>query len=78
MQGNTGPCCLACRAPFGDANLQIQLELQIRGFISKYYQGWLVCDDQICAGRTRMMGVYGRRCLKPGCKGSVSFEVTFP
>lgn len=22
-----------------------------------------------------MMGVYGRRCLRPGCRGTVSFEV---
>lgn len=56
-------------------SLQMQLETQIREHIGKYYEGWAVCDDPTCGHRTRMMGVYGRRCLRPGCRGAVSFEV---
>lgn len=70
-----GPECAGCQAPLGVPSMQVQLEVQIREHINKYYEGWLVCDDPTCRNRTRMMGVYGRRCLKPGCKGSVSFEV---
>lgn len=49
--------------------------MQIRESITKYYQGWTVCDDPTCHNRTRMMGVYGRRCLRAECKGRVTFEV---
>jgi hypothetical protein len=53
----------------------MQLETQIREHISKYYEGWTVCEDQTCGQRTRKMGVWGRRCLRQGCKGKVAFEV---
>jgi hypothetical protein len=55
--------------------MQLQLEVQIREFIGRYYEGWMVCNDSTCGNRTRMMGVYGRNCLKFECKGRVSFEV---
>lgn len=58
-------------------SIETQLEVQIREVIGRYYEGWTVCDDPICRNRTRMMGVYGKRCLKPGCKGDVTFEVSF-
>ncbi|KAF7983750.1 hypothetical protein HWV62_19727 [Athelia sp. TMB] len=63
-----------CQAKFGVASLQAQLEVQIRDKIAKYYQGWMVCNDTTCGNRTRMMGVYGRRCLRAGCRGIVTFE----
>ncbi len=58
-------------------SLQVQVEYQIREHISKYYEGWTVCNDPTCGSRTRMMGVYGRRCLRPTCQGTVTFEVGF-
>ena len=58
------------------ASVQTQLEVQIREHIAKYYESWTVCEDSTCANRTRMMGVYGRRCLRPGCQGKVAFEVS--
>ena len=64
-----------CGNGLGTASLQIQLECQIREHINKYYEGWTVCDDPTCGNRVRMMGVYGRRCLKEWCRGSVTFEV---
>jgi len=63
-----------CNKGYGTASLQVQLECQIRQYIHRYYDGWTVCDDPTCGNRARMMGVYGRRCLKDGCYGSVSFE----
>lgn len=70
-----GVTCPMCENSFGTASLQIQLECQIREHINKYYEGWTVCDDPTCGNRARMMGVYGRRCLKEWCRGSVTFEV---
>ena len=64
-----------CNKSFGTASLQIQLECQIRHHIHRYYEGWTVCDDPTCGNRARAMGVYGRRCLKDWCRGTVSFEV---
>lgn len=73
-----GPKCPGCQTVFGTASLQTQLVVQIREHISKYYEGWTVCDDPTCGNRTRMMGVYGRRCLRQGCRGTVAFEVSPP
>ena len=72
----TGPTCPACSKTISAGSLQTQLEVQIREHIAKYYEGWTVCDDPTCDYSTRMMGVYGRRCLRSGCKGRVSFKVT--
>ncbi|KAL6306263.1 DNA polymerase alpha catalytic subunit [Sparassis latifolia] len=69
-----GPTCPGCHGRLGTASLQVQLETQIREHIAKYYEGWTVCDDPTCGNRTRMMGVYGRRCLRHGCRGAVMFE----
>lgn len=71
---HSGPACLACGSRYTTASLQVQLEVQIRGHIARYYLGWLICDDSTCANRTRSMGVYGRRCLRPGCRGTMRFE----
>lgn len=76
MLQTSGPTCVSCQQPLGSASLHVQLERHIRADISRYYEGWLVCDDQPCGNRTRMMGVYGRRCLRPGCQGAVAFEVS--
>ena len=58
-----------------------QLEYQIRQQTSRYYEGWLVCDDSSCGNRTRQMSVYGHRCLGPrgraeGCLGRMTYEYT--
>ena len=70
-----GAACPSCLKPIALGSLLIQLEVQIRTWIAKYYEGWTICDDPTCGHRTRMMSVYGRRCLQPGCRGSVEFEV---
>ena len=73
----SGPTCQSCRKPINTASLEVQLDRQIRDHIGRYYESWTVCDDQTCGNRTRMMGVYGRRCLKAGRRGRVMFEVCF-
>ncbi|KAH6916400.1 DNA polymerase alpha catalytic subunit [Coprinopsis sp. MPI-PUGE-AT-0042] len=70
-----GTTCLSCEKTITGVNLQLQLEVQIRSYIAKYYEGWTICDEETCKNRTRAMGVYGKRCLKPGCRGRVTFEV---
>ncbi|KAI0796194.1 hypothetical protein C8Q75DRAFT_863184 [Abortiporus biennis] len=74
LLSSSGVACAACRAPIGTPSMQVQLEVQIRDYIAKYYEHWTVCDDPTCGNRTRSMGVYGRRCLRPGCRGTVTFE----
>ena len=77
------PAGITCRCGHGLSNLSVmaQLEHQIRKQTSKYYEGWLVCDDQACGNRTRQMSVYGHRCLGPnglgrGCLGKMRYEYT--
>jgi len=71
---SAGPTCMACSKRISNSHLQLQLDLQIRQHIAKYYEGWTECDDATCRNRTRMMSVYGRRCMKPNCRGSVKLE----
>lgn len=73
----TGVTCPACSNTLPIPSIAVQLELQIRQHVSKYYLGYTICDAEGCGARTRQMGVYGRRCLgliKEGCKGSVHLE----
>lgn len=70
-----------CKRNFTTISIIAQLESQIRTQTSKYYEGWLVCDDPSCGNRTRQMSVYGHRCLGPsgkaeGCLGRMSYEYT--
>ncbi|KAF8064215.1 DNA polymerase family B-domain-containing protein [Lyophyllum atratum] len=71
---SAGPSCPACQKPISVGSLTMQLEAQIRAFIATYYEGWTMCDDPTCGNRTRMMAMYGNRCLRPDCKGTVNYE----
>ncbi|KAF9155077.1 DNA-directed DNA polymerase alpha catalytic subunit pol1 [Linnemannia schmuckeri] len=46
--------CPSCKTIAQPASASIQLTNVIRKSIQKYYQGWVVCDDQGCRNRTRM------------------------
>ncbi|RFU35864.1 hypothetical protein B7463_g501, partial [Scytalidium lignicola] len=77
------PSGITCRCGSNLSNVSVmaQLEHQVRQQTSKYYEGWLVCDDQACGNRTRQMSVYGHRCLGPkglghGCLGRMHYEYT--
>jgi DNA polymerase alpha subunit A len=76
----TGISC-RCGSTLSSISVMAQLEHQIRQQTSRYYEGWLVCDDQACGNRTRQMSVYGHRCLGPkglgqGCLGKMQYEYT--
>lgn len=50
--------------------MAIQVEAHIREHINKYYENTIVCSD--CEVRTRMMSVYGRRCVSTAmCRGEM-------
>ena len=71
----------ACQKQFSVLTIIAQLENQIRAQTSKYYDGWVVCDDSACGNRTRQISVYGHRCLGPrghaeGCLGRMNYEYT--
>ncbi|KAI9303501.1 DNA polymerase family B-domain-containing protein [Cunninghamella echinulata] len=70
-----GLSCSTCQKIFPMKSVYVQVTVAIRNYIRKYYEGWLVCDDGTCANRTRMMSVFGRRCLVDGCQGAVVREV---
>lgn len=69
----------SCKKQLSVLSIVAQLESQIRAQASKYYEGWLICDDSACGNRTRQISVYGHRCLGPrghaeGCLGRMGYE----
>lgn len=64
----------ACGEAVSQLSIYAQLQAQIVGFIGRYYQAWLVCDDTQCQTRTQQCGVYGRRCLTGTCRGEMHYE----
>ncbi|EIW68554.1 hypothetical protein TREMEDRAFT_31892 [Tremella mesenterica DSM 1558] len=73
----TGLICPVCSSIYPTPSISVQMENQIRAHVARYYLGYTICDGEGCGARTRMMGVYGRRCLglvKEGCKGVVRLE----
>ncbi|KAI5868156.1 hypothetical protein GGS23DRAFT_544302 [Durotheca rogersii] len=74
-----GVACPSCAAVIPNISIVAQVERAIRTETSRYYEGWLVCDDTSCGARTRQMSVYGSRCLGPkglgtGCTGRMRYE----
>ncbi|KAG1468258.1 hypothetical protein G6F56_003936 [Rhizopus delemar] len=66
--------CTQCHQVVHYASLKAQLILNMRIYIDKYYKGWLICDDSTCRNRTRMLSVFGRRCLAEDCRGIMTRE----
>ncbi|RUP49347.1 DNA polymerase alpha zinc finger-domain-containing protein, partial [Jimgerdemannia flammicorona] len=64
-----------CNETLSVHSLRAQLLMVIRNHVKRYYEGWMVCDDTACGAKTRMMSVYGRRCLSAGCRGTMKYEV---
>lgn len=71
-----GVQCKKCDHLFLPLQLSCQLESTIRAHISLYYAGWLVCDDVTCGNVTRQISVFGKRCLREGCTGVMSYRYT--
>ncbi|KAM3502163.1 hypothetical protein MY10362_005033 [Beauveria mimosiformis] len=77
----SGIVCGACNAIIPNISIVAQVEHAIRVQSTRYYEGWLVCDDSQCGNRTRQMSVYGTRCLGPkglarDCLGRMRYEYT--
>ncbi|PNY27218.1 DNA polymerase [Tolypocladium capitatum] len=77
----SGVVCACCGAVMPSISVVAQVEHAIRAQTSRYYEGWLVCDDSQCGNRTRQMSVYGTRCLGPkglarDCLGRMRYEYT--
>lgn len=68
--------CTKCQKTISPTSLRIQLILTIRKYIQRYYDGWFVCDDETCGNRTRMLSMFGRRCIINSCRGSMKREVS--
>lgn len=69
----------SCHRALSTLSIACQVEHQIRQESTRYYDGWLVCDDAACGNRTRQLSVYGHRCLGPrghgaGCLGRMRYE----
>ncbi|KAI8366243.1 DNA polymerase family B-domain-containing protein [Blakeslea trispora] len=68
--------CTKCHLPINLNSVRVQVTLAIRKHIQRYYEGWYVCDDVTCNNRTRMLSVFGRRCMVENCRGSMKREYT--
>lgn len=72
-----------CGRTLSSIALNAQLEREVRRHTSRYYAGWLTCDEATCdraSNPTRQMSVYGHRCLGPrglahGCSGKMTYQV---
>jgi DNA polymerase alpha subunit A len=74
-----GVSCPSCSSVVSNLSIIAQVEHAIRIQTSRYYEGWLVCDDTQCGNRTRQMSVDGRRCMGPkglatGCTAHMRYE----
>ncbi|KAI0976206.1 hypothetical protein F4678DRAFT_416288 [Xylaria arbuscula] len=74
-----GVSCPSCSSLIPNLSIVAQLEHAIRAQTSRYYEGWLVCNDALCGNRTRQLSVYGTRCMGPkglatGCLGRMRYE----
>ncbi|KAL6948583.1 hypothetical protein ACO0QE_001055 [Hanseniaspora vineae] len=69
-----GVKCKKCDTQMRLLQITSQLESRIRGFIGKYYEGWLQCDDSTCNCTTRSIGMYGKKCLNEGCTGVMNYR----
>lgn len=77
----SGVLCSACGTVIPTLSVVAQVEHAVRSQTTRYYEGWLVCDDSQCGNRTRQLSVYGTRCLGPkglasGCLGRMRYEYT--
>jgi len=52
-----------CQYPLWKAKNQMKnlLQLKIRHFVNKYYQGWLKCEDSVCGTRTNKLPLIMQR-----------------
>lgn len=64
-----------CRSFISNKSLMVQLIACMHKYLERYLDQSAICDDSTCRIRTRNVGVYGRKCLQPKCKGLMNLEV---
>ncbi|KAK7204188.1 hypothetical protein BZA70DRAFT_204879 [Myxozyma melibiosi] len=74
-----GLVCSSCSKGLPLFSIVTSVERMIRLEISRYYEGWVKCNDSSCGNRTRQISVYGKRCIgKDGCakscRGVMAYE----
>ncbi|CEP63900.1 DNA-directed DNA polymerase alpha catalytic subunit POL1 LALA0_S09e05006g [Lachancea lanzarotensis] len=72
----SGLQCARCNHQFSPIQLSSQFESDIRMHISRYYTGYLKCDDSTCGVVTRQISVFGKRCLNEDCMGVMGYCYT--
>jgi len=72
--------CAKCSALYPMVTLKNGLTTAIRAAVTKFNDGWMVCEESTCPQRTRMLSLaytrtdkglseVGRQCLRVGCHG---------
>ncbi|KAJ3366619.1 DNA-directed DNA polymerase alpha catalytic subunit pol1 [Kappamyces sp. JEL0680] len=65
---------LDCQRVMSCASLERQLIMAIRSHQSRYLDQSVCCDDPTCQSKSRFVGVFGKKCLVPKCRGLLSLE----
>jgi DNA polymerase alpha subunit A len=68
-------CSLECQRLISANYLCLQLRNMIRSLEKKYLDQQVICDESTCQTKTKMHGVFGRKCLVPKCQGLLSLQV---
>lgn len=53
------------------SRIQNSMSIWLRGLQTKYYEGWVRCDEPSCGLETRQLSVVGPVCLNRGCTGQM-------
>lgn len=74
-----GLICTSCHKDIPLFSIISSVERLLRTEITRYYEGWVKCNDGSCGNRTRQISVYGKRCIgKDGCarscRGVMAYE----
>jgi len=78
--------CSTCKQKIPVTSMENALSLAIRSAVSRFNEGWLVCEESTCPQRTRQISLaqkrgkggdeVGRQCLSVGCRGYMEKEYT--
>ncbi|KAJ3026454.1 UNVERIFIED_CONTAM: DNA-directed DNA polymerase alpha catalytic subunit pol1 [Siphonaria sp. JEL0065] len=66
----------SCYTPIPVGSFNQQMLLAVRANIRRFMIGYTICDERECGARTRAVAVYGKRCQRTGCRGTLYPEYT--
>ncbi|CAJ0625395.1 13129_t:CDS:10, partial [Entrophospora sp. SA101] len=73
INGNILCSSAACNKEIPLPSVATQLIIAFRKHISRYYNGWIICDEQTCKYRTKMIRA-NRSCIDNECYETMSEE----